>query len=222
MARIEQNQKPVTKAQHSVLRGIAKTVRVLLTLPFKITLRILFLLLALFMLIGVCRTGILTVPLISSLVFREPHPIRQVDMGVMSDQLLLLRLQELVLDSPKQHPTTTLSESDMTALLEKYRLSYPGPFTSVQLAITPQHMEFFGTLSSNNRVKITAWIIPSVSGGKPVAQLTRVWIGDVAVPQWMVSQSVTEFFTTTGFNAMMPKLPLYAISLQDRAMIITL
>lgn len=222
MSRIEPTVQKSSAKNHSFLRVLLKTLKFIITIPFKISLRLLFILVALIALIQICRMGIVQIPYVSSLVFREPQPIRIVESGAMSEKLLLLRLQESIQSSSIQHPQTRLTESDVTALLNEHILSQSGPFISMQAAVTEKHIELFGTLRSNQRVKIKAWIIPSVVQTKPQALIQRAWIGDVAVPQWMLSQSVTNFFTTTGFNAMMPKIPLSDVILEDSAMRILL
>ena len=222
MARIEEQRLQPPIKNHSFFRGLFKTLKLLIAIPFKISFRILFIILAFIALIQICRMGVLTVPVISPIFFREPHPIRVVESGAMSDQLLLLRMQESLQSSSIQHPSTSLTESELTALLQNDKLSISGPFSSVQVALTTGHMELFGTLRTNEKVKIKAWIVPSVVQAKPQAKIQRAWIGNVTVPQWLLSQGVTDFFTTTGFNAMMPKLPLSSIDLDEKKMTLSL
>jgi len=216
MARIEQNesQQPTPGRTVSFFRILRKLFIFLIRIPFKLSLRLLFLAIFAFLFIQVIRAGIVRIPYVSNILYSVPKPTRVVSPVAVTSNLLFLRAKELATTSSE--PTMRFTEAELTAIFSDANTTLlHEPFQSAQFVILKDSIELFGNLRSNPNLYITAYLKPSVESNRVKSTLERVYVGNVRIPQALLSSSLSDYIASRALAVAMPpigcqKLTLYS------------
>jgi len=141
------------------------------------------------------KTGLVTVPVVSSFVFQKPKPDHTVVAGSPIDAAVSMQVQEalgkLLTAGPSNGTasTLTLSEQTLTATLrEKLNGSTMIDASSAQAAIVGSGVELFLPLKQNGgATAIVLDVTPSVENGSLHFTLTRFAVGSLSLPAWLTS-----------------------------------
>lgn len=136
---------------------------------------ILFIILVLCIFISVAKTGLVQIPIISSIFYHEPQPSEIINSA--SDFALKDRFN--IQSNGDQSVGIILTQEELTTLVANYE-----KFDQAQIAINDLNLELFALtkFSENKKAYLTANFIPIVKNQKLDFKITSFKIGNLKVP----------------------------------------
>ena len=154
----------------------------------------------------IAATGLVTVPVFSSVAFSEPIPVRVVKAGVMVEQLSESEFKKILMQRLRagggtlsdRSITLGLPESSLTATLQNILKQYPNTnidASRAQIAVLPnQELELFVPLQvAGRKTVIIAHVLLVADKGLFDLKLLNVRLGSFKAPSMLVAALVQPF-----------------------------
>ncbi|OGY46061.1 MAG: hypothetical protein A2744_04065 [Candidatus Buchananbacteria bacterium RIFCSPHIGHO2_01_FULL_44_11] len=191
MARIEQNfdqwqNQPAAYAPRKPRRKIRPKATCCLVFLFFVLV---------FFLIGLAalaKTGLVQIPFFSDVFYQIPQPSRVVEV----DEAALADFQQgLDIQADQGVATLRLSEEELTYILRQLLASQKDQIfaSNVQAVISEEGIEVFGLLLKPTKVNLTIDITPQLAQGKLTFALSRVKVGGLLAPTFLVNWLKSNF-----------------------------
>jgi|GEM_PF-6504476 len=222
MTRIERSSQTQTPQSGGTLKRILKTFVYIITLPFKLSIRGAVLLLLVVIFVFVVLTGIWHIPVVSDIIYHEPQPIRLVEPGLYSKNLLKIQTEQQAEDATFSRIAIDITEEQLNALFqESVASSSKYPFSFSQLAIEPSYIEFYGRLAARTNVVLRAHVVPTVKDGDVHMTIDRAYVGRVAIPHALIPAGIIDTFTPSLVSGILDVVTIQSVDMTKGHLLLT-
>ncbi len=167
----------------------------------------------------VAATGIYNVPVLSSILYKEPQPIRQVTYNANTIKDFNQRLDTEEKNNPS-YQSIIMTESELTAILNQD--SNQQNLQSIQAAITPDFIELYIKFPQPSKLVVIANVVPVVESGQFKLNFTKAKVGPFNISQSQltsltdsVNQNISKNFSSPTNNT-----DITGVKLKNKGMII--